>query len=195
MDNPQELIILENITNVLEQLDIAYAIGGSMASSIYGRVRFTQDADITVEPFENRAEKLFELIKPEFYISKDAMYQALRQRSSFNVVHFESAFKIDIFIRKETAFEKQLMSRRKALKLSDLLEKSFSVISPEDIILLKLQWYSSGGQSSEQQWNDVLGVFAVQAEKLDFKYLKKWSSTLGINELLDKAISDTGKFQ
>jgi len=87
MDNPQELIILENITNVLEQLDIAYAIGGSMASSIYGRVRFTQDADITVEPFENRAEKLFELIKPEFYISKDAMYQALRQRSSFNVVH------------------------------------------------------------------------------------------------------------
>jgi len=190
MSNPQELTILQDFTDVLEQLNIPYAISGSMASSIYGRVRFTQDADITVDPFENRAEKLFEFLKPEFYISKEAMYQALRQRSSFNVIHFESAFKFDIFIRKDTAFEKQLMLRRKSLKLSDSLDKSFSVISPEDIILLKLQWYGSGGRVSEQQWNDILGILEVQAGKLDLEYLNKWGAILGIGELLQKAISE-----
>ena len=73
MDNPQELIILESFTNILDRLCIDYAIGGSMASSIYGRVRFTEDADITVEPFHKLADELFELLKSEYYISKDAM--------------------------------------------------------------------------------------------------------------------------
>jgi hypothetical protein len=190
MSNSQELEILKSLTEVLEQMDISYAIGGSMASSIYGKVRFTQDADITVEPFDNQADKLFEILKPQYYISKEAMYQALMQRRSFNIIHLESAFKIDIFIRKDTAFEKQLITRRRTLKLSDSLEKSFSVISPEDIILLKLQWYCDSGHS-ERQWNDVVGILTTQREKLDFHYMRKWSDILGINELLEKVISES----
>ena len=188
MNNPEELIILRSFTDILEQLDIAYAIGGSMASSIYGTVRFTQDAGITVEPFDNLADKLLELLTPEYYISGDAVRQALSEHGCFNVIHLASAFKIDVFIRKNSAFEKQLMDRRKKLKLSDSLEKSFSVVSPEDIILLKLQWYRDGGCSSEQQWNDALGVLAIQAEKLDFEYLNNWANKLEISELLEKAI-------
>jgi len=190
MSNSQELKILESLAEVLEQLDIAYAIGGSMASSIYGKVRFTQDADITVEPFDNQADQLFDLLKSQFYISRDAMYQALSQRRSFNIIHLKSAFKIDIFIRKDTAFEKQLMTRRRTLVLSDSLEKTFSVISPEDIILLKLQWYRNSGHS-ERQWDDVLGILTIQAEKLDFEYLKKWAGILGIDQILEKAISES----
>ena len=191
MNNPQELIILESFTDILQQLDIAYAIGGSMASSIYGKVRFTEDADITVEPFGNQADRLIELLSSDYYISKEAVYQALKQQASFNVIHLDSAFKIDVFIRKNTAFEKQLMARRKSLKLSDSIEKEFAVISPEDIILLKLQWYRDGGCSSERQWNDVLGILTVQAERLDFQYLNKWAAILAITELLEKAISES----
>jgi hypothetical protein len=192
MTNPQELTILEGFTNILERLGIDYAVGGSIASSIYGKVRFTQDADITVEPFMSRAEKLFELLKPQYYISKEAMYRALRQHSSFNIIHLGSAFKIDIFVRKDTPFEKQLMSRRRLLKLSDSLEKPFSVVSPEDIILLKLQWYRDTGLGSEHQWDDVIGVLKVQVDNLDFEYLKKWSGILRVNDLLEKAMSETG---
>jgi len=188
MNNPEELVILRSFTDILEQLDIAYAIGGSMASSIYGTVRFTQDADITVEPFDNLADKFLELLTPEYYISRDAVNQALSEPGCFNVIHLSSAFKIDVFIRKNSAFEKQLMDRRKKLKLSDSLENPFSVVSPEDIILLKLQWYRDGGCSSEQQWNDALGVLAIQAEKLDFEYLNNWANKLEISELLEKAI-------
>ena len=52
------------------------------------------------------------------------------------------------------------------------------VASPEDVILSKLRWYSLGGKTSEQQWSDVLGVIAVQAERLDFAYLREWAGHL-----------------
>ena len=118
------------------------------------------------------------------------MYQALEQRLSFNVIDIESAFKVDVFIRRDSAFERQLMSRRKLLKLSDSLEKSFSVVSPEDIILLKLQWYLDGGCVSERQWNDILGILQIQTGKLDFEYLKQWATTIGISQLLEKVVAE-----
>lgn len=193
MNNPEELIVLEDFTSVLEEIGIAYAVGGSIASSIYGVVRFTQDADVTVEPFSGKEDRLYELLMPRYYISKEAMHYALRERGSFNVINIESAFKMDVFVRKDTAFEKQLMSRRKLQKLSDTVEKSFSVVSPEDITLMKLKWYRDSGESSERQWNDVLGVLAVQDKHLDFEYLKNYSAVLKINDLLEKAISEVGR--
>ena len=193
MNESKGLTVLENFVNTLEQFGIAYAIGGSIASSIYGNVRFTQDTDITVEAFDNLAEKLIDSLKNEYYISEQAVYQALRQRGSFNAIHIESAFKIDIFIQKDTAFEKQLISRRKLLKLSDMLDKSFSVVSPEDIILLKLCWHRDSGYESERQWNDVLGVLEIQGDRIDFEYLRKWAVILEVSELLDRAISGSKK--
>jgi hypothetical protein len=186
MNDAQILLTLKEFTDTLDQLAIGYAIGGSIASSVYGKVRFTEDADITVEPFESRADNLFELLKPTYYISKEAMYHALSKRSSFNIIHLENAFKIDVFVRKDTDFQKQLVPRSKPLQLSESLPKPLSVVSPEDIILLKLQWYQAAA-GSERQWNDVLGVLAVRAEKLDFDYLNKWAACLGISELLAKA--------
>ncbi|MFC1737819.1 hypothetical protein ACFL1G_02075 [Planctomycetota bacterium] len=161
MSKALELEILKDFTDILESLGITYVIGGSVASSIYGKVRFTQDTDMTVELFEDKADEFFRLVRTDFYISWDAMQQALRQRSSFNVVHLESAFKIDVFIQKDTEFEKQLLSRRRFIKLSERFKKAFSVVLAEDIILLKLRWYQQGGRSSERQWTDILSVLEV----------------------------------
>lgn len=184
-----ELTILKNFTDALESIGIDYVIGGSIASSLYGKVRFTQDVDMTVEPFEGKADEFFRLVRSDFYIGWDAMQQALRQRGSFNVVHLESAFKIDVFIRKDTEFERQLLTRRKFMKLSERSKKAFSVVSAEDIILLKLRWYQQGGCSSEIQWEDILSVLEVQTDKLDFEYIRRWAKVLEVNELLEKAIS------
>ncbi|MBN2456004.1 MAG: hypothetical protein JXB29_05630 [Sedimentisphaerales bacterium] len=191
MNESEDLLLVRCFTDILDRLDIGYVIGGSMASSIYGVVRFTQDADVTVEPFDNLAHELFEMLRPDYYISRQAMYQALREHSSFNIIHLTSAFKIDVFVRKNTAFEKQLIARGKKIKLSDQLKKKFSVVSPEDIILLKLRWYCDGGCSSQRQWKDALGVLAIQAGRLDFKYLNSWADKLKINKLLEKAVLET----
>ncbi|HEY5503581.1 MAG TPA: hypothetical protein VIK28_00375 [Sedimentisphaerales bacterium] len=190
MTNPQDIVVLEKLTEVLEKLHIAYCLGGSMASSVYGTVRFTQDADITVEPFEPTAEKLFETLKADFYISSDTMYQALKNRGSFNIIHFATAFKIDVFIQTDNDFQKQMLSRGRKLRLGNG-DKEVSFVSPEDIILLKLDWFRQSGCASQRQWSDVQGVLTGQAKSLDFEYLKNWAKKLGLAELLVKAISES----
>jgi hypothetical protein len=185
---PDELEILKEFVEVLEKLNISYAIGGSIASSFYGKIRFTLDADITLEPFEHSADQFYENLKTRFYISKPAMLQALNSRSSFNIIHIQTSFKIDVFVCQDIPFQRQILEHPKKAKLSDQLEKNFLIVSPEDIILLKLQWYQLTDQTSKKQWDDILGVLSVQGEKLDYNYLKKWATVLKLNELLEKAI-------
>ena len=191
MNNPQDIAVLEKLTDVFDKLNITYVIGGSFASSVYGAVRFTQDADITVQSFSSVAEQLYEILKSDFYISKEAIHQALQSRTNFNIIHLATAFKIDIFIQKENEFQMQMLSHSRKLPLGKSAKK-VSFVSPEDIILLKLDWFRQSGCDSERQWSDVQGVLAAQKECLDFEYLKNWAAKLGLNELLQKAILESG---
>jgi hypothetical protein len=180
MNDPQDVDALAQVVDVLDGLHIPYAIGGSMASSSYGKVRFTQDADITVEPFEGHIQPFFDQVKESFYVSREAMIQAIRQRTSFNLIHFESAFKIDLFVRKDTAFELQLLQRTRPISFGGSRARAFSFVSPEDIVLLKLRWYKEGGETSDRQWQDIVGVLAVQGASLEHSYLQKWAEVLGL---------------
>jgi hypothetical protein len=179
--------VIERLAEVLDGLGIRYAIGGSFASALYGTVRFTRDADLTVQSFSPLADGLYELLKDEFYISREAMDEALQSHGSFNVVHFETAFKIDLFIQGPSAFEGRILDRRRRLRLSDVSPRDVSVVSPEDIVLLKLRWFNMTGGTSERQWTDVLGVLAVQGKALDFQYLTDSARELGLEELLQRA--------
>ena len=190
MAESEEYLVLKQLTDALDNLKIDYAIGGSIASSLYGKVRFTQDADMNVAPFSNKAERFYNILKDNFYISKDAMNQAISNRGSFNVIHLKYAFKIDIFIQKDDDFHRQLFLRRKKVKLDESMEHLFEIVSAEDIILLKLLWYKSAGCTSERQWSDVLGVLAVQAQSLDMEYLSNCSEKLDVDDILKKAIKE-----
>ena len=187
MGETQHIAVVERLADVLDGLGIAYAIGGSMASSAYGTLRFTQDADITVQSFSQAAGRFYDLIKEEFYISEQAMRQALDRHGSFNIIHFETGFKIDIFVQRPSEFERRLLERRRTAKLSDESGRELSIVSPEDIVLLKLRWFKETDCTSERQWNDVLGVLRVQGESLDFEYLTDSAKELGLEELLERA--------
>ncbi|OHB74170.1 MAG: hypothetical protein A2Z25_18185 [Planctomycetes bacterium RBG_16_55_9] len=190
MAETEECLVLKQLTDALDSLKISYAIGGSIVSSIYGKVRFTQDADIAVTPFAEKAGQLFDLLKKDFYISKDAMDQAITNRRSFNVIHLASAFKIDIFVQKDDDFHRLMFVRRKKVKLDESVDHLFDIVSAEDIVLLKLQWYESSGCVSERQWSDVLGVLAVQGQSLDMAYMRSCSEKLGLSDILQKAVEE-----
>jgi hypothetical protein len=191
MDLPTDnLRVVLEVIDAFDALGIAYALGGSLASSIHGIMRNTADADISVEPFPGLEDRLAALFGADYYVSPAAIRQAVRDRSTFNIINTSVGFKVDVFVRKERPFEYSLMRRRIPATMLDAPDRPIAVVTPEDCILLKLEWYRLGGETSDRQWSDILGVMRVQADRLDQAYLDRWAPELGVADLLAGARRD-----
>ncbi len=173
-----------DLVHVLDRLNIRCALGGSMVSSIFGKPRYTQDADLTAEPFPGKETAFTQGLDASYYVSLEAVERAVRERGSFNVIHAASGFKIDVFIAKDTPFEQSAYARRQLVEIG---KEPIYLVSPEDIILFKLDWHRLGGGVSDRQWHDILGVLQVQKDALDFAYLEHWAEHLGLSEALVRA--------
>jgi hypothetical protein len=184
--------VLREVLVVLDRLGIPYALGGSWASSFLGKMRFTHDADVAVEPFPGKEAEFCASFGDDYYVSLEAVQDAVRRRSSFNVIHFPSGFKVDLFVQKDRPVDRSVMARRQPQVLEKEPESRLMMVSPEDVILQKLEGYRLGGEASEQQWRDVLGVFEVQAGRLDQAYLDRWAAHLGVADLLNRARQESG---
>ena len=66
---------------------------------------------------------------------------------------------------------------------------SVSVASASDVLLSKLRWYRLGGEVSDRQWSDVLGVARAQQGRLDLEYLRRWSTEQGTLDLLERVLA------
>ena len=178
------------VINVLDMLGVPYLIGGSLASSVHGVVRATMDTDLVVDLRPEHAEPLVKALGNSFYVDIEAVHDAIRHRSSFNIIHLETMFKVDIFLPKQRPFDKAQFERRTRQVIATNPERTAYVASAEDTILTKLEWYRLGGEISERQWRDVLGILAVQQGQLDLTYLQRWSTELGVADLLVKALTE-----
>ena len=188
----EPLQIIQKIIEVFEKLDIPYFIGGSLASSLHGIPRATQDVDIVADIREHHIFSLVDELQNQFYISKEMIQDALQHGASFNVIHLDTMFKIDIFLLKEV-FDQTRMDRRENYQVSDSPSQNLYLSTAEDIILHKLYWYQISGESSERQWNDVIGVLQVQSIKLDYDYLKQSAKDQGVSQLLDRALIEVNE--
>lgn len=188
-DSQATLAVIET----LDCLQIPYVIGGSLASSTHGIARTTRDADIMADMSEQHVQPLVQALGGAFYLSEDAMREAIARRSSFNLIHLASGFKIDIFIKPRTAFAQLQLERRNTQAVFPEPAPLLYVLSPEDILLNKLVWYKLGGGVSDRQWDDVLGVLKVQGSRLDLSYLKRWAKELNVDDLLERALTEIGQ--
>jgi hypothetical protein len=182
--------ITRRIVQEFEDLKIQYYVGGSLASSLHGIPRATQDVDIIADIASQHIPKLVNALEAEFYIDGDMIKEAIQRRSSFNLIHYETMFKVDIFIPKSDSAAQEEMARRQQYQVSDSPQSLLYLASAEDIILNKLQWFQMGGGVSERQWNDVLGVIQVQHKKLDRAYLERAAQQRGIADLLQKVFNE-----
>lgn len=187
--DPQPAEVLQRVVNLLDSLRIPYAVGGSYASSIYGVARFTRDVDLVVDLAPEEVETLAAGLSPEFYVDQEAMRQAVRACDTFNAIQPEIGFKVDFFILGRSAFDRQSFGRRRAAALEESGASIF-FYAPEDMVLRKLEWYRKGGEVSEQQWRDVIGILLVQRDRLDTAYLKTWAAPLGVSDLLERVTSE-----
>jgi hypothetical protein len=186
-DRPAEAIrITAVVAKVLDQLGVSHAVVGSLASSLHGIPRSTNDVDIVAALGAQHAEPLAAALEAEFYVDADMIRDAVAHASEFNVIHLGTMFKVDIFVPDRTS--RAQLDRAAMVAVDAEGTVVLRVASPEDTIAHKLSWFRSGGETSDRQWQDVLGVVAVQGATLDVEYLRKAADALAVRDLLEKAI-------
>ncbi len=140
-----------------DSLEIHYMVGGSAASGLYGHVRLTRDIDVVARIRMEDIGPLVKALESEFYLDAGRIRSAIELGRSFNLIHFQSNFKFDVFPLAADRYQQEQFARRRS-EVSNMFGPEaikFVVATPEDVILSKLWWYSLGRGVSEQQWNDV----------------------------------------
>ncbi len=167
-------------------------VGGSLASSIHGVFRSTNDIDIVADVQDQHIIPLAAELAGDFHADPDAMRDALHHGRPFNVIHFASGYKFDIFpVAGNSYFQTQLeRSSLQEMTLGEGENIRCSLATAEDIVLAKLVWYRAGGEQSERQWNDVRGIRSVQGPRLDQTYMRRWARDLGVDDLLERLLSE-----
>ena len=192
MKTPDILSALDPVIDAFERLAIPYYISGSIASSLHGMARATMDIDIVADIKAVHVTKLKQFLREDYYIDEDMINSAIETASSFNLIHFNTAFKIDIFIYKDEPYQQRALERRIKDRFDEERDSYYYFSSAEDSIIAKLKWFEQGNRISERQWLDVLGVIKVQGENLDIRYLETWTRTLGLFGLLERAFIECG---
>jgi predicted nucleotidyltransferase len=190
MENPFE--VLSHVTRALEEQGVAYVVVGSFASSMRGLYRATADIDLVAALQPAHVRPLVEALQEKFYIDEQAVRRAVSRRSSFNAIHFDAVFKVDIFVAKDDDFTRQQLARRRAEKATPDAPEEIYVATAEDTILAKLLWYRSGGEVSRAQWSDVLGIAGTQGSGLEVEYMREWAGRLEVSDLLERLLEEAG---
>lgn len=153
-------------------------------------MRSTLDVDIVADVRPEHIRPLIVALASDFYTDEEMMRSAIEHHRSFNLIHYETAFKVDIFVRKTRLFDEMQLERLRRAVIATEPEQSVYVMSPEDTVLSKLEWYRMGDEISDRQWRDVLGVMKVCAEELDLAYLRRWAGELAVSDLLERALQE-----
>ena len=183
-----QISVTLSVIEAFDKLGVLYLIGGSLASTVHGVVRTTLDTDLVAQLQPEHTQPLVKMLQNEFYIDTDAVSNAISRQSSFNLIHLETMFKVDVFVFRQRLFDQSQFARRITQVIATNPEQTAYIASAEDTILTKLEWYRMGGEVSERQWRDVLGIIKVQENRLDLDYLQKWAIELNVADLLQRAL-------
>ena len=188
----ENLSVTLAIAEVLDTLELRWFLGGSLASSVHGIPRATLDADIVADLRAPQVGPLLRALGEDWYVEEHSVRQAITDRSCFNLIHFGTAMKIDVFIPKLRLFDGGQFTRAKRTPVAEGSTIEVPVCSAEDIVLAKLEWYRAGGELSERQWGDIMGVLKVNAKHLDLVGMQDGAAELAVSDLLARAFKEAG---
>ena len=185
----QQNELLFYTVGALDDLRIPYMVCGSLASSAYGHPRLTNDIDIVADLYPKHISSLLQKFPvEEFYLSENALRQAIQTRSQFNIIHPSSGYKVDIFICGLDAFGRSQIQRRRLLQVMESQAVYFA--SPEDVIIKKMDYFKAG--ESERQFPDIVGILQICGDQLDYDYIKIWAQKFGLTEIWESILQKKG---
>jgi hypothetical protein len=184
---PDLLQALMPVLATLRELGVRHYVGGSIASSAHGVPRSSIDADVVADLLLEHASRLSTALRDGYYVSEERVRDAIVRKRSFNVIHLATMIKVDVFVARDRPFDRRALDRARPSPVEG--EGEIPVCSAEDAILAKLEWYRKGGEVSERQWTDVLGVLRATT-RLDRTYLALNAAEIGVGDLLERAIAE-----
>ncbi len=187
-----QIDITLRVIEALDCLQIPSMVTGSLAAAIYGVSRSTQDADLVADLRPGDGARIAAELGGDFYLDADSAEEAIVRRTAFSVIYSPEVFKVDLFPVGGRPYDWQAFGRRTWKPFGLEPPRSAFIESPEDLVLSKLRWYRLGGEVSDQQWRDILGVLKVQAGALDLDYLHRWAGEETVLDLLDRALREAG---
>jgi hypothetical protein len=182
------LDLARELAGLFDELGIDYALGGSLASSLVGEPRSTVDIDFAVRLDRDRLDRLLVATSSTYYVPTEAAQRAVDAAESFNLIHQQQAWKIDLFVLGDGLLDRRQIERRRWVEIPATPSAGLWVTSTEDQILRKLSWFTAGG--SDRQWRDVIAILEAQQNRLDFDDLQRAAATLGLSGELDAAIRE-----
>ncbi|MCA8976554.1 MAG: hypothetical protein KDC98_17670 [Planctomycetes bacterium] len=176
---------------VLEGLGVRYVLGGSLASVVFGEPRATLDVDIAADLTEQSVRPFLEAIAQDYFVDEARAIDEARSRGSFQLVHRASMIRVDMFVPAWTGLHlwKWRHRRRVAIGTDG---SSLDVTGPEAIVVQKLVWFREGGEVSDRQWRDVLGVLKCQGDDFDLVAAREQAVACAVADLLDRAAIEAG---
>jgi len=166
--------LLEKICTKLEQHNIPYMLSGSLAMLTYTTPRMTRDIDIVINIQSNDLDKFLDIFKEGYYINPPTVEIEIKRRGMFNVIDFESGFKIDFIVRKNTDFHVNEFNRR---ILSNAYGFQTWIVSIEDLVISKIKWIQE--LQSDTQINDINNL--IRNPNVDMEYVKQWCKEMNLN--------------
>jgi hypothetical protein len=192
---PDPIRVALAVARALEQVGVTYVAVGSLASSVHGAPRSTDDVDFVVDLAPTQGERLVAVLAGAYYVSPEAVREATAARSggTFNAIHLATSVKVDLFVAGDDPFEAERLAQRQRVSIASDPPAELFVDTPEHTILRKLEWYRRGGETSERQWRDVRGVLQAQGGRLDRRALSGWAERLGVTDLLERALREASE--
>lgn len=187
IDDPAAVAV--RVARALEDAGVEYAVGGSVASSAYGEPRATRDLDFAVRLTLELVPVLLEALGSDFMADPELLRQGIRTGASVNIFYMPFFTKIDLFIRGDGEYDRAEFSRRNEIEI--VPGERVLASSAEDNLLWKLRWFRKGGEVSDQQWRDILGLLRVSGETMDSAYLREWAAHHGVDDLLERAVEQS----
>jgi hypothetical protein len=170
-----ELDIVRDVSKRLDGAGIGYMLTGSMAMNYYAEPRMTRDIDLVVALRREDGERVVDLFRPDYYVSREAVESSIERQSLFNLIHNESIIKVDCIVQKKSSFRINEFERRQRIQFRDF---ETWIVSKEDLILSKLFWAKDS--HSEFKLRDVRNLMVTG---FDRDYVERWTDELGVTSL------------
>ena len=161
----------KKIVDVLNENNIPYMLSGSVAMSIYIVPRTTRDFDFVIYMHKNQVTSFVQAFKEGYYCDANAIIDAIKNNSMFNIIDHQSEYKADFILMKEDDYGIEAFNRRNEM---EYFGRAFFLITAEDLLISKIKWIQE--IQTAVQMSDITNL--CKLETLDWVYINKWLQKL-----------------